>query len=98
MLDKLAAVKRANKVNFANYLEKATGQVIDPDSIFDCQEMCIRDSCRRGPGSPGAAKQSVPSGFARQGTAVQVVHLFAQGGVFAAQLLEMCIRDSNSSR
>ena len=37
MLDKLAAVKRANKVNFANYLEKAIGQVIDPDSIFDCQ-------------------------------------------------------------
>ena len=37
MLDKLAAVKRANTVNFANYLEKATGQVIDPDSIFDCQ-------------------------------------------------------------
>ena len=37
MLDKLAAVKRANKVNFANYLEKVTGQVIDPDSIFDCQ-------------------------------------------------------------
>ena len=37
MLDKLAAVKRANKVNFANYLEKTTGQVIDPDSIFDCQ-------------------------------------------------------------
>ena len=37
MLDKLAAVKRANKVNFANYLEEATGQVIDPDSIFDCQ-------------------------------------------------------------
>jgi len=34
-----------------------------------------------------AVKQSVPSGFARQGTAVQVVHLFAQGGVFAAQLL-----------
>lgn len=37
MLDKLAAVKRANKVNFANYLENVTGQVIDPDSIFDCQ-------------------------------------------------------------
>ncbi len=37
MLDKLAAVKRANKVNFANYLEEVTGQVIDPDSIFDCQ-------------------------------------------------------------
>ena len=37
MLDKLAAVKRANKVNFANYLEKTAGQIIDPDSIFDCQ-------------------------------------------------------------
>ena len=37
MLDKLAAVKRANKVNFANDLEKTTGQAIDPDSIFDCQ-------------------------------------------------------------
>ena len=32
-----AKVKRENKVNFANYLQKATGQVIDPDSIFDCQ-------------------------------------------------------------
>ena len=37
MLEKLAAVKRTNKVNFANYLEKTTGQIIDPDSIFDCQ-------------------------------------------------------------
>ena len=32
-----ARVKRENKANFANYLQKATGQVIDPDSIFDCQ-------------------------------------------------------------
>ena len=32
-----AKVKRENKANFANYLHKATGQVIDPDSIFDCQ-------------------------------------------------------------
>ena len=32
-----AKVKRENKVIFANYLQKATGQVIDPDSIFDCQ-------------------------------------------------------------
>ena len=30
-------VKRENKVIFANYLQKSTGQVIDPDSIFDCQ-------------------------------------------------------------
>ena len=32
-----AKVKRENKASFANYLQKATGQVIDPDSIFDCQ-------------------------------------------------------------
>ena len=32
-----AKVKRENKANFANYLQKATRQVIDPDSIFDCQ-------------------------------------------------------------
>ena len=32
-----AKVKRENKVIFANYLQEATGQVIDPDSIFDCQ-------------------------------------------------------------
>lgn len=32
-----AKVKYENKVIFANYLQKATGQVIDPDSIFDCQ-------------------------------------------------------------
>ena len=32
-----AKVKRENKANFANYLQKSTGQVIDPDSIFDCQ-------------------------------------------------------------
>ena len=36
-LKKLDGVKRANKVQFANYLERATGQLIDPDSIFDCQ-------------------------------------------------------------
>ena len=32
-----AKVKRENKILFANYLQKSTGQVIDPDSIFDCQ-------------------------------------------------------------
>ena len=37
VLDKLAQVKHENKVVFANYLQKATGQVIDPSSIFDCQ-------------------------------------------------------------
>ena len=37
MLESLGKVKRQNKVDFANYLQKSTGQVIDPDSIFDCQ-------------------------------------------------------------
>ena len=37
VLQALAKVKRENKVSFANYLEKSTGQVIDPDSVFDCQ-------------------------------------------------------------
>ena len=37
MQEAAAKVKRENKVIFANYLQKSTGQVIDPDSIFDCQ-------------------------------------------------------------
>ena len=35
--EKLEKVKKGNKEAFAEYLKKATGQVIDPDSIFDCQ-------------------------------------------------------------
>ena len=35
--EKLEKVKRANKEGFAEYLKKATGQIIDPASIFDCQ-------------------------------------------------------------
>ena len=37
VLKKLNEIKLANKQNFANYLSKSTGQVIDPNSIFDCQ-------------------------------------------------------------
>ena len=37
VLAALEKVKRANKEEFANHLKKTTGQVIDPDSIFDCQ-------------------------------------------------------------
>ena len=37
VLKALEDVKKANKVEFASYLEKTTGQVIDPNSIFDCQ-------------------------------------------------------------
>ncbi len=37
VLNKLCEVKRANKAAFAELLARKTGQVIDPDSIFDCQ-------------------------------------------------------------
>ena len=37
VLKKLNEIKLANKKDFANYLAKSTGQVIDPNSIFDCQ-------------------------------------------------------------
>ncbi len=37
VLDRLEQVKRANKVAFSNYLARTTGQVLNPDSIFDCQ-------------------------------------------------------------
>ena len=37
ILKRLNEIKLANKTSFANYLEKSTGQVIDPNSIFDCQ-------------------------------------------------------------
>ncbi len=37
VLSALEDVKKANKAEFANFLEKTTGQVIDPQSIFDCQ-------------------------------------------------------------
>ncbi|MDY5345861.1 MAG: glycogen/starch/alpha-glucan phosphorylase [Eubacteriales bacterium] len=36
-LAKFAAVKRENKVRLANYIEKANGVTVDPDSIFDVQ-------------------------------------------------------------
>ena len=37
VLKKLEAVKLQNKKNFADYLAKSTGQIIDPNSIFDVQ-------------------------------------------------------------
>ena len=37
VLKRLNEIKLDNKKNFAAYLEKSTGQVIDPNSIFDCQ-------------------------------------------------------------
>ena len=37
ILKRLNEIKLENKTSFANYLAKSTGQVIDPNSIFDCQ-------------------------------------------------------------
>ena len=37
VLKRINEMKLDNKKNFAAYLEKSTGQVIDPNSIFDCQ-------------------------------------------------------------
>jgi len=37
VLKRLNEIKLDNKKNFAAYLEKSTGQSIDPNSIFDCQ-------------------------------------------------------------
>ena len=37
VLKRINEIKLSNKKNFAAYLEKSTGQTIDPSSIFDCQ-------------------------------------------------------------
>ncbi|MBQ3100582.1 MAG: glycogen/starch/alpha-glucan phosphorylase [Clostridia bacterium] len=37
VLEKLAQIKKNNKVRFANYLKQRNGITIDPDSIFDVQ-------------------------------------------------------------
>ena len=37
VLKNLAQIKRNNKVRFADYVKKANGIVIDPDSVFDVQ-------------------------------------------------------------
>ena len=52
-----AKVKRENKANFANYLQKATGQVIDPDSIFDCQVKRMHEYKRQHPNALNIAAE-----------------------------------------
>lgn len=37
VLDKLAAVKRENKIRLSNYIKDSNGILVDPDSIFDVQ-------------------------------------------------------------
>ena len=36
-LEKLSSIKRANKVDFSNYLLKTSGISVDPDSLYDVQ-------------------------------------------------------------
>src|SRR5699024_7374269 len=47
VLARLGKVKRENKAIFADYLARATGQVIDPDSIFDRQVKRMHEYMRQ---------------------------------------------------
>ena len=42
-----AAAKREAKVRFADWLKATTGQVVDPDSVFDCQVKRIHEYKRQ---------------------------------------------------
>ncbi len=41
------ASKRSAKVRFANWLKSASGQIVDPDTIFDCQVKRIHEYKRQ---------------------------------------------------
>jgi starch phosphorylase len=45
--DAFRKAKREAKVQFANWLRESTGQVIDPDAIFDCQVKRIHEYKRQ---------------------------------------------------
>jgi len=45
--DRVRQAKRAAKVNFANWLKSATGQTVDPDTIFDSQIKRIHEYKRQ---------------------------------------------------
>ena len=36
VLEKMSQIKRENKADFANYVKRTQGKIINPDSIFDC--------------------------------------------------------------
>ena len=50
--------KRDAKVKFANRLQATSGQVVDPDSIFDCQITRIHEYKRRMHNAPEFAEYS----------------------------------------
>jgi starch phosphorylase len=45
--EKFMAIKRANKVKLANYIEQTTGIVVSPDSLFDVQVKRIHEYKRQ---------------------------------------------------
>jgi len=47
MLEELAKIKRANKADFANYINRTAGVMLDPDSIFDVQVKRIHEYKRQ---------------------------------------------------
>ena len=59
VLKRINEIKLNNKKNFAAYLEKSTGQVIDPNSIFDCQVKRMHEYKRQHLNAP-EHRRSVP--------------------------------------
>jgi glycogen phosphorylase len=47
MIDRFKAAKRESKVRFAAWLTSASGQTVDPDTIFDCQIKRIHEYKRQ---------------------------------------------------
>src|SRR5262249_17494163 len=45
--DAFLAAKRESKAQFANWLKSTSGQVVDPDTIFDCQVKRIHEYKRQ---------------------------------------------------
>jgi starch phosphorylase len=45
--DQVARAKRQEKARFAGWLREASGQVVDPDSVFDCQVKRIHEYKRQ---------------------------------------------------
>jgi starch phosphorylase len=45
--DRFLSAKRAAKAQFADWLRRSTGEIVDPDSIFDCQVKRIHEYKRQ---------------------------------------------------
>ena len=47
VLSRLDEIKKANKVDFANYIQKTKGIIIDPDTVFDVQAKRLHEYKRQ---------------------------------------------------